>query len=137
MKVEVTVIGRRTADGDTDVTELTLPGLMRQTADGYEVRYRQEEDGCRIDTLMRMADGVMEVERRGDAKSLLRLQVGKRLESRYDTGYGSLPMAVDTHRLEWDLSETGGRIDMVYRMELGGSITADHELTVTVKAVEE
>lgn len=136
MKVEITVIGRRTADGDTEVTELTLPGLMRPTADGWEVRYRQEEDGCRVDTLMRVADGWMEVERRGDASSLLRLQVGKRLESDYDTGFGCLRMAVDTHQLDWNLSDTGGRIAVAYQMDINSVMTAHHELTVTVRTEE-
>lgn len=136
MKVKLTITGRRTADGDTEVTELTADGLMRQTAHGWELRYRQEEEGQRIDSLVRVAEGCMEVERRGDASSLLRLQVGKRLESEYDTGFGCLRMAVETRQLEWELSATGGRITADYQMELGGSITADHLLTVTVRVKE-
>ncbi len=135
MKITLTVTGRRTADGDTEITEVKAEGLMRRTPTGWELRWRQEEDGLRVDTIARVGDGQLEVERRGGASSLMRLRVGETLHTEYDTGFGVLQMATTTHRVEHRLSESGGYVRTAYRLEINGVATADHELDIQILSV--
>ena len=108
MDVMMTIIGRQTMDGECDVTELTVPGQMLPLPDGWELRYQQEDETGVVTSRVRVTDGQLEVERRGAVSSTLRLTVGQRQESDYDTGYGWLRMGLETEFLACDLMEDIG-----------------------------
>ncbi|MGI6263987.1 MAG: DUF1934 domain-containing protein [Acutalibacteraceae bacterium] len=135
MKVRLRVTGRQTVDGQTDETVLDLPGTLTALDDGWEIVYHQREEGQAITTRVRVTDGMMTVTRSGDAASTLRLKPGKPLNARYDTGYGVLPMTIQTDLLLCDLTPSGGRVTARYRLIIGG-MTAGHELTMEVKQEE-
>ena len=116
MDVMMTIIGRQTMDGECDVTELTVPGQMLPLPDGWELRYQQEDETA--------------------VSSTLRLTVGQRQESDYDTGYGWLRMGLETEFLACDLTPAGGRVEAHYTMDINGTVMADHVLTMEIKGAE-
>ena len=136
MEVQLTITGRQTVDGQTDVTAITVPGQMQPMPDGWELCYRQEEDGRTIHSRVRIADGWMEVNRGGSLSSTLRLVVGQRQESDYETGYGALRMGLETDFLSCDLTPAGGRVEARYKMDINGMVTADHELVILVEGAD-
>ncbi len=132
----MTIIGRQTMDGECDVTELTVPGQMLPLPDGWELRYQQEDETGVVTSRVRVTDGQLEVERRGAVSSTLRLTVGQRQESDYDTGYGWLRMGLETEFLACDLTPAGGRVEAHYTMDINGTVMADHVLTMEIKGAE-
>lgn len=132
----MTITGNQTVDGQCDITEITVPGQMEPMPDGWELRYQQEEDGRPIHTRVRVADGFMEVERRSPGVSTLRLVVGQRQETMYDTGYGRLQMGLETSFLACDLTPAGGRVEARYKMDINGMVTAEHILTMVIEGAE-
>lgn len=133
MDVRMTITGRQTLDSQCDVTEIIVSGQMWPMPDGWELRYQQKENGEIIHSRVRIADGWMEVERRGSAASTLRLVAGQRQESEYETGYGCLHVGLETDFLSCDLTPTGGRVEARYKMDINRAMTADHELVIVVE----
>lgn len=136
MDVIITIIGRQTVDGGCEVTEMTAPGRMEWSGAEWKLTWRESSPEGDTDSTIRILDGGMEVERRGAIRSLLRLTPGKRQESEYDAGVGVLRMGIDTKLVQSSLTPAGGTAEARYTLDINGSVTADHVLTIDVKGAD-
>lgn len=137
MDVLMNITGRQTVDGQCEVTEVTAPGRMTPDGDGWELTYRETSpEGEETQSIIRVMDGGMEVERRGGVSSLLRLVPGQRLESDYDAGVGVLRIGIETQMIRSSLSPAGGAVEARYTLDIGPTVTAEHRLTIEVERIE-
>lgn len=136
MDVMITIVGRQTVDGGCEVTEVTAPGRMEWNGAGWILTWRESAPEGDTDSTIRIMDGGMEVERRGAIRSLLRLTPGKRQESDYDAGVGILRMGIETRFVRSSLTPAGGTAEARYTLDINGSVTADHVLTIDVKGAD-
>lgn len=136
MNVIVTITGRQTLDGQSDVTRVTAKGHLFPREDGWELHYRQDEGGQTVFTKVEITDGRMKIERRGDTRSTLILQAGKRHESDYHTPHGILRMGLETHSLSSSLTPGGGRVEAEYTLNINETVTAQHTLSIEVKGAD-
>lgn len=113
-------------------------GTLRREGSGWLLRYREGEDsglGNTVTTL-RLEEGRATLTREGETSSQMVFRVGEPYVCRYATPYGELPMTVETFRLDWELGEAGGKVFLVYNLQLGGGEMGETRLRLTVKTKE-
>lgn len=91
-------------------------------SDGYaEIRYRESGDQGAISTVITVSGGTVRVARQGAVNSDIILSEGLRHESLYSVGPFSFDMSVTAKKIRSELSESGGRLDILYKMTVGGA----------------
>lgn len=132
MRVSITIVGVQRADGEETRTETTAAGMLRFAGEQAILTYTErQEDGERIAVSVQCTDREVLVERRGAARSLLRLRLGERCVCNYGTPYGTFPITTHTHALQNALA-ADGTLTMAYTLEVGGG-TIDHTLHLRVQ----
>ena len=65
------------------------------------------------------------------------LEKGRRHLCLYDTGFGSLTVGVYTSRLDVDLDDTGGKLEIAYTLDVDSNLSSQNLLSVEVSPVPE
>lgn len=113
-------------------------GTLRREGSGWLLTYREGEDSGLGDThtVLRLEEGEATLTREGETASQMVFQPGEPYICRYATPYGQLSMTVKTLRLEWELSEAGGTVFIIYKIRLGGADIGENRLRLTVNTKE-
>ena len=129
MDVTVTLLTRETANGEMSETTSSAAGDYTNESGVHTLRFFL--DGAHTTIVF---DGrAVTVERSDkDVFSAFVFESGKRLDGRYDTPYGSLPLAVYTETLDSVLTAFGhGKLHLVYRLYLSGEEQSLRDMTIT------
>ena len=115
--------------------ELRARGLLRREGEALILTYREGEDSGMegVYTTLRATPEEIVLSREGPWQTRMVFRAGPPQEGRYDTPYGALPMRLHTRRLRFDLSETGGELDLEYLMELAGQSAGATHFQLTVR----
>lgn len=137
-RVDIAIQSLQRRPEGTETLRQKAEGTLRQEKSGWLLRYREGEDSGLGDTVttLRLEEGKATLIREGETSSQMVFQAGEPYICRYATPYGELPMTVETLRLDWELSEAGGRVFLVYKLQLGGGETGETRLRLTVKTKE-
>jgi len=128
--VNVTVVSRSRYHGGEDVLVFAGAGLLRKEEENWHLRYTAKSGSGETmgsDILLR-GDGA--VVRNITAGYTLKLTINETTESRIPTSMGSLGVKVNTRRLEWQLENAPGRIDMDYTLMALNETLSDVQLTI-------
>lgn len=128
---------QRRPEGDELIRERAA-GTLRRAGSGWLLTYREGESSGLGDTVttLRLEEGRATLTRAGETASQMVFQVGEPYVCRYATPYGQLPMAVETLRLDWEMSGDGGKVFLIYKLQLGGAEVGENRLRLTVKTKE-
>lgn len=90
----------------------------RYSCDGgvYRLKYSDDENGF---TVIKISDGEISIRRQNS--SVLILREGYTHTSDYITPYGNIPMECAARQIKVDLGESGGRIEYVADLIIGGA----------------
>ncbi|MBQ9414370.1 MAG: DUF1934 domain-containing protein [Clostridia bacterium] len=129
MDVTVTLCTRETANHETNETTQSAGGDYACENNIHTLRFFL--DGAHTAVVF---DGSTVTVRRSDKDvfSELIFEPGKRRDGRYDTPYGSLPLAVYTEALDSVLTVFGhGKLHLVYRLYLADEEQSMRDMTIT------
>ena len=101
-------------------TELSAPGTMERTEDGYLLYYEERGGGACTRTCIALAPERMTVVRSGEVNAEMIFVRGHVHTSSYALPFGTVPAEVETEELRWRLGARGGLIEARYRIALGG-----------------
>jgi uncharacterized beta-barrel protein YwiB (DUF1934 family) len=136
MSVEalIRVVGIQHIDGKSDKTELITDGTFETAEDGFLIRYQETAATgmAGTDTTLQVQPEKVTLQRRGTAAGMLMLEHKKRHQCSYATPYGNLMLGVFTQRMQQNLSENGGVLEVSYTLDMGGDMVSQQDLTVTV-----
>ncbi len=134
----LTLQGKQTYPGqEPDVIELVTDGTLEKHPDGWEISYEESAltglEGVR--TTFFLEEGCITLTRTGKLQSRMVFQVGVPHDSLYQMEFGALMMTVCATSLNWELSESGGTVDVSYSIEIEQSTagTVSYHLTVKQK----
>ena len=96
------------AEGDGEVSEMRLT-------------YREVGEGGSVDTEFEVGDGYAALTRKGAICSRMEFREGATCRSLYSIPPYSFDMAVTAKRLRIAMSKDGGRVDILYKMSIGGA----------------
>ena len=116
----LSVINTEGADGDADRSESTYDGRLEVLDGRLRLTYSERTEGGEMSTEIHVLEGKVVVKRRGAIVSDIVFSEGKRSTSVYSIPPHSFDMTVDCRRLKIKLGDREGRVDMLYKMEIGG-----------------
>lgn len=135
--VTLSICGRQTyLDQEPDVIELVTEGTMEQTGDGWELLYEETAltgmEGVTTSFLVE-PDRIV-LTRSGRLHSQMIFRLGVAHDSLYQMDFGALMITVCATKLESNLTQEGGTVDLNYNIEIENTTagTIDYHLDVKV-----
>ena len=135
MNAIIKITGTQTADGETDVIELTTTGTLEPSDDGWVLCYNETEATGMEGTVTRleMTPGRLNLMRSGTHPSMLVLEKIQRHHCNYHTPYGTIDLGTYTSELAYKLNECGGEVLFSYTLGFNGGISSSHTVHITVQ----
>lgn len=138
IKVLLSIRGQQEYMGqEPDVIELVTEGTLTKADDAWELQYEETEltGLAGVTTIFRVEESRIVLTRTGRLRSQMVFQEGVAHDSLYQTEFGAMMLSVCADRINCDLSEKGGVIDMRYRIELEQSAAGviDYHLEIQPK----
>lgn len=141
--VMLSICGAQSYEGsEPDRVELLTEGELEALEDGsWRIRYEESElTGLRgTQTTFHLEPGRITLRRDGPLVSEMVFEEGTRHDSLYRIPEGALCISVCARRVQYDLSEDGGEIRVLYSIrvenDLAGSV--EYRITVTPKTDSE
>lgn len=133
----ISIKGSQKVDGEVGSVELTTFGSYLKRGSSRYLVYKEyaSDDVPETRTSILKIDGSsrLTLMRKGGDSTRLILENGKRHLCQYDTGYGSLMVGIFTSRLDTDLSDAGGSLNVSYTLDINSVLSSTNELSITVK----
>lgn len=123
MKREVllTIRGQQTySEQEPETVELVTEGMLEPVGDGWKLTYEESDlTGLKGVTTTFLAEpGKITLSRKGLLNSQMVFQEGQFHESLYQMEFGALMITVCASRVQYDIGENGGTIDLTYAIEI-------------------
>lgn len=135
MKALIKITGTQTADGESDVIELTTNGTLKRSGNGWELSYNETEAtgmGGTVTTLD-ITQNRLNLMRSGTHPSMLVLEKNRRHHCNYNTPYGTIDLGTYTSELSYDLDDEGGQVSFSYTLGFNGGVSSAHTVHITVQ----
>ena len=119
--VMLTIEGRQYYDGqEPDVIELTTEGSLELENGGWNISYEESEmtGMAGVTTTLRVEPGVVKLIRSGGIRWEMVFQEGVSHLSLYQLDVGAMMMAVCARKIDAQIDEHGGNVDLVYEIEI-------------------
>ena len=135
MNALIKITGTQTADGESDVIELTTTGTLERTESGWALTYNETEATGMEGTVttLDITPNKLNLMRSGTHPSMLVLEKNQRHHCNYHTPYGTFDLGTYTSALAYNLSEQGGEIYFSYTLGFHGGISSAHTIHITVQ----
>ena len=124
-------------DQEPEIIELVTEGTLEKRDDGWHIQYDESDltglEG--VTTSFHVQPGYVKLERTGKLRSQMIFQEGQPHESLYQMEFGALMICVCATKVAYDLSSTGGTVDLVYRIEIEQNTagTVEYHLSLQTK----
>jgi len=138
--VLVTVKGTRTDDlGEKETIELITVGRFFCKKRSYYIVYSESEvSGLEgTTTSVKAEQNRVTLNRVGSSEHKQVFEEGVHNRGNYTTPYGNLPTRVLPWKVEVDLTEVGGSINLEYELELNRQKIGYNELIITVEEIRQ
>lgn len=124
-------------DQEPDVIELTTDGTMEYTNDGWDISYEESDlTGLKgVTTTFRVEPQKIILTRTGPLNSQMVFQEGVFHDSLYQMEFGAMMITVCASKVEYDITEAGGTIDLTYGIEIEQAQAGEIEYHLEIKAI--
>ena len=136
--VVLSIRGRQSyLDQEPDVIELVTEGTLENADDGWRLSYAESDltglEG--VNTTFSVAGDTVTLTRTGKLNSQMVFKEGVSHNSLYRVEYGALMLTVCATRVEANITDQGGTIDLVYNISIEQSAAGviDYHLDIQVK----
>ena len=128
---------QRYPEQDPETIELVTEGTLETYKDGWKLVYEESDltGLAGVTTTFLVQPSVVTLTRTGPLNSCMVFREGIPHESLYEMEFGALLMAVCANKVEYQLSENGGTVDLLYTIEIEQSMAGlvDYHLDIKVK----
>ena len=122
---------------EPDVIELLTDGTMEYRNDGWDITYEESDltGLAGVTTTFRVEPKKITLTRTGRLQSQMVFQEGVFHESLYQMEFGAMLITVCASKIEYNLSTSGGSVDLVYGIDIEQTAVGivDYHLQVTCK----
>ena len=121
---------------EDDVIELVTEGRLEREDEGHFTLSYQESEVTGLEgtlTTFQIEPERITLMRLGGVNSEMVFELGRRHLSMYDTPYGALAIGVNTRELSAALYERGGRIRIVYDIELDHALAGRNTFDIQIR----
>ena len=136
--VQLRIEGRQYYDGqEPDVIELVTEGTLEHEKNVWVITYEESDltGLAGVTTAFRVGPRGVALKRTGRLQSQMIFREGIRHESLYQMEFGALMIAVQAQKIQTDLTEAGGTVDITYTIEIENAASGTVEYHLDVKAI--
>ena len=107
-------------DQDPEVIELTTEGTMEKQKEVWEISYEESDltGLAGVTTCFRVGPRGVVLKRTGNIENQMIFMEGRKHESLYRLDFGALMLTVMATKVQSDVSEQGGTVDIRYNIEI-------------------
>ena len=107
-------------DGEPEVIELTTEGTLEKQKEVWEISYEESDltGLAGVTTAFRVGPRGVVLKRTGKLENQMIFMEGRRHESLYRIDIGALMIAVKATKVQSNVSEIGGTVDIHYDIEI-------------------
>ena len=123
--------------GEEDIMEFVTEAKLYKRGEAVYLIYEETElsgiPGCR--TRLKCKPDEVQMKRYGEGAGIgneIRFERGRRYSGLYDTPFGAIELEVLTNRLENNLTEGGGNLDIDCSISLKGLMEGHNQLSITL-----
>ena len=109
------------ADGESEKNVTTVDGIYHYDGSGARISYKEENEGGKSESEILVFSDAVKVSRHGAIESVLFFKEGETHSSIYQIPPYRFEAEVSAKRVTIELCPTGGRINLVYNMKIGGA----------------
>ena len=136
--VVLSIRGRQNyLDQEPEVIELVTEGVMEEYDGGWDLSYEESDlTGLQgVTTTFRIQPGKIVLTRTGRLNSQMVFREGVSHDSLYQMDFGALMLTVCATRVEYNLTDDGGTVDLAYNIEIEQTSagTIDYHLEIRRK----
>ena len=136
LPVILSICGRQNyIDQEPEVIELVTEGTLENTGSGWEICYEESDltglEGASTSFLVEQEK--ITLTRTGNLTSQMVFRVGTAHESLYNMGFGVLLITVNATKIQYDLSEEGGWVDLSYGISIEQSAAGNIDYRLEIK----
>lgn len=136
--VVLSICGRQFyEEQDPETIELVTEGTIERIGDGWEICYEESDltGMAGVTTIFRVEPDKITLTRTGRLHSQMVFQLGVLHESLYQMEFGTLMITVCATRMEYDITEQGGTVDLTYGIDIEQSAggVVDYHLDIRTK----
>lgn len=138
-KVILTIRAEQTYEGqEPNAVELVSEGVLAQVDDGWQICYEESDlTGLQgATTVFEVTPGRIVLSRSGALESRMVFEEGVRHDSLYQLDVGALMVCVCAKRIDANLSEDGGYMDVTYAILVEQSAAGTVRYHIDVKPAE-
>lgn len=135
-KYMISIIGEQTLDGETDRIEVLTAGNFLMKKDHFYIGYKEydeENPNNYYDNLIKVEKNMVTINRKGEMRSQLMLEKGRRHQCVYQTIAGDLMIGVFTKTLENKLHEKGGTLEVSYTLDFNTDLVSENRFFIKVE----
>jgi uncharacterized beta-barrel protein YwiB (DUF1934 family) len=133
----ISIRGRQKVDDETGEIELTTLGSYVKRGESRFIVYKEytsEEQNTTRTSILKIDGGSkVTLMRGGDDNTRLILERGKRHLCQYDTEYGNMMIGVFTSRMQSELDDLGGSLEVSYTLDVNSNLSSQNEIFITIK----
>ena len=108
------------SDGEPEVIELTTEGTLEKQKEVWEISYEESDltGLAGVTTTFRVGPRGVVLKRTGAIENQMIFMEGRKHESLYRLDFGALMLTVMATKVENNVTETGGTVDIHYNIEI-------------------
>ena len=135
-EVIISIKGTQDYEGqESDGVELITAGTLRREKDDYVLSYEESLDsgmkGTR--TEFQISPNRVTLVREGEVRSEMVFERGRRHLSLYETPYGSMAIRVVANKVDAQISDIGGHMDISYLIEIDQQLSGVNQFRIQVR----
>ena len=129
---EIEVKNTQTTDGETASVEERAECSLTLRGGKVYIMYKTVSEDDIVSTTIIISDSETVIKRSGYASSRMVYREGRETAFSYGTPYGDIPMKLFTSKISSDFTENGGRLRLVYTLNMQGE-KYDNDMVITVR----
>lgn len=128
--ISIRSCARRDDMEEDETISMIVSGQMELEEDGAVIRYEESLDESLPpqSVTVTVRDEAVTMDRAGEYAANMLFRMGCRFEGLYHTPAGEMELAIYCTRLDYDLGEEGGEIQVSYQLDLNGHFSAVHDM---------
>lgn len=108
-------------EGEPEITEARHNGFYKISDELLLITYREDNEGQTVISDITVTEDSVTVKRTGDIRSEMKFTEGREDKSLYEVPPYAFDVTVYTTKIRSSLTKDGGRLDIYYKMNIGGA----------------
>lgn len=135
-KYMISIIGEQSLDGETDKIEVLTSGKFMRKRDHFYIGYKEySEDNPAeyYDNLIKVEKNMVTINRKGQVRTQLMLEKGRRHQCIYQTIADDFTIGVFTRTLNNNLTDKGGTLEVSYTLDFDTNLMSENRFFIKVE----